>query len=60
VGVPVGGLWRELLNSDSDTYAGSNMGNGGLVWAGDEPWNGRPHSVQLTLPPLGMLFLKPA
>jgi 1,4-alpha-glucan branching enzyme len=59
VGVPVGGPWHELLNSDADSYGGGNMGNGGLVWANDEPWAGRPHSIQLTLPPLGVVFLKP-
>jgi 1,4-alpha-glucan branching enzyme len=59
LGVPVGGPWRELLNSDADRYGGGNMGNGGEVWASDEPWNGQPHSIQPTLPPLGALFLKP-
>ena len=59
VGVPVSGPWRELLNSDAERYVGTNMGNGGLVWASDEPWAGRPYSLQATLPPLGVLFLKP-
>ncbi len=59
VGVPVGGPWRELLNSDAGGYGGGNMGNGGQVWASDEPWAGQPHSIQPTLPPLGALFLKP-
>jgi 1,4-alpha-glucan branching enzyme len=35
------------------------MGNGGSVWASDEPWAGRPYSIRLTLPPLGALFLRP-
>jgi 1,4-alpha-glucan branching enzyme len=59
VGVPVGGPWSELLNSDAATYGGSNMGNGGQAWASDEPWAGQPYSMQAMLPPLGVLFLKP-
>jgi 1,4-alpha-glucan branching enzyme len=59
VGVPTGGPWREVLNTDSSLYAGSNVGNAGLVWAADEPWSGQPHSLPLTLPPLGVLYLRP-
>jgi 1,4-alpha-glucan branching enzyme len=59
VGVPTGGPWRELFNTDSSLYAGGNVGNGGLVWALDEPWAGRSHSLCLTIPPLGAVFLKP-
>jgi 1,4-alpha-glucan branching enzyme len=59
VGVPTGGPWREIFNTDSSLYAGGNIGNGGLVWATDREWAGRPHSLSLTLPPLGALFLKP-
>jgi 1,4-alpha-glucan branching enzyme len=60
VGVPVGGPWRELLNTDAEVYGGTNVGNGGLVWARDETANGRAHALRLTLPPLGALYLKPA
>jgi len=60
VGVPTGGRWREVLNTDSALYSGSNVGNGGEVWAIDEPWSGRNHSLCLTLPPLGAIFLKPS
>jgi len=60
VGVPYGGYWQELLNSDSADYGGSNLGNGGGVHAESEPVHGRPFSLKLTLPPLGVLFLKPA
>jgi len=60
VGVPQGGYWREILNSDAKEYAGSGMGNLGGVQATDQPLHGRPYSVTLTLPPLGALFLKPA
>jgi 1,4-alpha-glucan branching enzyme len=60
VGVPIGGRWRELLNSDSGLYGGTNIGNGGLVWARDEPWAGRNHRLVLTVPPLGAVYLKPS
>jgi len=60
LGVPTGGYWRELLNSDSTDYAGSGMGNMGGVQAEERPAHGRPFSVVLTLPPLSALFLKPA
>jgi 1,4-alpha-glucan branching enzyme len=59
VGVPTGGPWREALNTDSSLYAGSNVGNGGQVWALDEAWAGQPHSLCLTLPPLGAVYLTP-
>jgi 1,4-alpha-glucan branching enzyme len=58
VGVPTGGYWRELLNSDGKEYAGSGVGNSGGVEAKAEPVHGRPFSLNLTLPPLGALFLK--
>ena len=58
VGVPEGGWWRELVNSDAQIYGGSNQGNGGGVLAEPVSHHGRPFSVKLTLPPLGILFLK--
>ena len=58
VGVPAGGWWRELLNSDAAMYGGSNQGNGGGVMAEQIPHHGRPFSLKLRLPPLGILFLK--
>lgn len=58
LGVPSGGYWRELLNSDAKEYGGSGMGNLGGVHAFQEPAHGRPYSIKLTLPPLGALFLK--
>ncbi len=48
-----------MLNTDSSLYTGGNIGNGGLVWARDEPWAGQPHSLSLTLPPLAAIYLKP-
>ncbi len=58
VGVPRGGYWRELLNSDSPLYGGSGQGNAGGVQAEDVASHGRPHSLTLTLPPLAMLVFK--
>ncbi len=59
LGVPCGGTWRELLNSDAAGYGGSGMGNLGGVRAEPVPAHNRSHSVVLTLPPLGALFLRP-
>ncbi|MHB1161947.1 MAG: 1,4-alpha-glucan branching protein GlgB [Chloroflexota bacterium] len=58
VGVPADGFWRELLNSDAPHYGGSGQGNLGGVEAAPIPYQGRPYSLNLTLPPLGALFLK--
>jgi len=57
VGAPAAGRWRELLNSDAAVYGGSGAGNMGGVDAEDEPLHGRPHSLSLTLPPLGCVML---
>jgi 1,4-alpha-glucan branching enzyme len=58
VGVPHGGTWTEVLNSDAAAYQGSGKGNPGGVEASPVPLHGRPCSLVLTLPPLGILFLK--
>jgi 1,4-alpha-glucan branching enzyme len=58
LGVPRGGLWREVLNSDAEIYGGSNCGNSGGVYADSAPAQGRDFSLSLTLPPLGALFFK--
>jgi 1,4-alpha-glucan branching enzyme len=58
LGVPRGGHWRELLNSDAASYGGANIGNGGGVQADEIAAHGRPCSVELVLPPLAMVFLK--
>ncbi len=60
VGVPVRGFWKEIFNSDSELYGGSNCGNMGGVYADDIPMHGRAYSLNLTLPPLGILFFKKA
>jgi len=58
MGVPRGGYWREILNSDSQEYGGSGLGNLGGVEASSVSFHGRPYSLTLTLPPLGAVFLK--
>ena len=58
IGVPRGGYWAEVLNSDALLYGGSGQGNLGGVEAAPLPVHGRYHSVSLTLPPLGVVFLK--
>jgi 1,4-alpha-glucan branching enzyme len=59
VGVPEGGRWRELLNSDAVEYGGSGVGNCGSVTAQPVPWHGQPRLLTITVPPLGCLFLAP-
>ena len=58
IGVPEGGWYRELLNSDGAMYGGSDVGNGGGVMADDQPSHGFNHSVTITVPPLGFVLLK--
>jgi 1,4-alpha-glucan branching enzyme len=58
VGVPRGGYWREILNSDAVENGGSGQGNLGGTEATPVPYHGRPHSLNLNLPPLGVVFLK--
>jgi 1,4-alpha-glucan branching enzyme len=58
VGVPVGGFWQEVLNSDAVDYGGSGHGNLGGQEAAPIACHGRPHSLNLTLPPLGAVFFK--
>jgi 1,4-alpha-glucan branching enzyme len=58
VGAPRGGFWREILNSDASEHGGSGHGNLGGVEASPVPCYSRMHSLTLTLPPLGAVFLK--
>ncbi len=58
VGVPEGGFWREVLNSDAGIYQGSGLGNAGGVEAFPVPAYGRHYSLSLILPPLGILFFR--
>ncbi|NOY64639.1 MAG: 1,4-alpha-glucan branching protein GlgB [Nitrospirae bacterium] len=59
IGVPEKCFYREMLNSDSSIYGGSNMGNLGGVMALETPVHGRPYSIEITLPPLSVLIFKP-
>ena len=58
IGVPEGGRYREILNSDSEVYGGSNVGNLGGVDAEARPLHGFDYSISLAVPPLGCLLLK--
>jgi 1,4-alpha-glucan branching enzyme len=60
IGVPRGGDYRELFNSDAAHYGGSNAGSFGQVRAEDVPYMGRPHSLVLDLPPLAGMIIAPA
>ncbi len=57
IGVPVQGVYREIFNSDSEYYSGTNTGNGAIETI-DEPWMNQLFSLNLTLPPLGAIILK--
>ena len=60
VGVPFGGFWEEMLNSDASIYGGSGVGNGGGALATATPCHGLPYSLTLTVPPLAVVFFKGA
>jgi 1,4-alpha-glucan branching enzyme len=59
IGAPTGGFYREILNSDSENFGGSNIGLGGGISADAKKCHGRPFSLNITIPPLGLLILKP-
>ncbi len=58
VGVPRGGYWQEVLNSDAEDYGGSGQGNLGGLQASPANFHGRPFSLSITLPPLAAVFFK--
>jgi 1,4-alpha-glucan branching enzyme len=58
LGVPHTGFYREIINTDAETYGGSNIGNYGGVRSEDRPWMAREHSVLIHLPPLATLAFK--
>ena len=58
IGVPRSGSYREIFNSDSEYYYGSNMGNGGTIQSEGVPWMNRECSLSLTLPPLAGIVLE--
>jgi 1,4-alpha-glucan branching enzyme len=59
VGLPQGGIWHEVLNTDADVYGGSGVGNLGSSVASEEPWKGFAFSALVTLPPLAVVWLTP-
>jgi 1,4-alpha-glucan branching enzyme len=58
LGLPFEGEWREIVNTDADVYAGSGVGNMGVVRATEDAWHGQPASATLVLPPSGVLWLE--
>jgi 1,4-alpha-glucan branching enzyme len=60
VGVPGGGSWQEILNSDASIYGGSGWGNLGGLDSLPISVHGRPRALNLTLPPLSCVFLEPS
>jgi 1,4-alpha-glucan branching enzyme len=60
IGVDVGGMYAEVLNSDDTSFSGSGVVNDGMLKAKDVPCNGRNFSIELRIPPLGAVFIKMA
>ncbi|HEV8147941.1 MAG TPA: 1,4-alpha-glucan branching protein GlgB [Bryobacteraceae bacterium] len=58
IGVPVGGYYQEIFNSDAGVFGGSNVGNSGGAWAHPYESHGRPHHISITLPPLAVVVFK--
>ena len=58
LGAPSYGKWKEIFNTDSELYGGSNVGNFGEVWTEDIPWQNRQWSLSIQLPPLAAVFFK--
>ncbi|GAB6189406.1 1,4-alpha-glucan branching enzyme [Marinitoga arctica] len=58
IGVPREGFYKEILNTDSEIYWGSNLGNMGGLYTEKIPFHGRNYSINLTLPPLAGIFFK--
>ncbi|MCA9160175.1 MAG: alpha amylase C-terminal domain-containing protein, partial [Planctomycetales bacterium] len=59
LGAPQAGFYREIFNSDSSYYAGSNVGNFPGIEAHAKPHQGRPASMRINLPPLATVVFKP-
>ena len=58
LGVPERGFYREIINTDAETYGGSNVGNLGGVRSETREWMGREYSILIHLPPLATLAFK--
>ncbi len=59
VGLPHGGSWNEILNTDAGVYGGSGVGNLGSVTAEEVPWHGQPFSASITVPPTAAVWFEP-
>jgi 1,4-alpha-glucan branching enzyme len=58
LGLPACGRWREILNTDAETYGGSGMGNLGMIQTEEVASHGRPFSARITLPPLATVWFR--
>ncbi len=58
LGAPSRGAWKEIFNTDSDMFGGSNVGNFGEVWTQDIPWQNRQWSLNIQLPPLAAVYFR--
>ena len=58
IGLPTGGFYQEVLNSDSEFYWGSNLGNSGGGWAQEQSWQGKTWSMPIKVPPLAIVGFK--
>jgi 1,4-alpha-glucan branching enzyme len=59
IGVPHGGGWREVLNTDATEFGGSGVGNMGWAVTRDESWHGLPAVIEVTLPPMAVVWFAP-
>ena len=59
IGVPYQAYYREILNTDSFNYWGSNKGNLGGIQSEKDPWHGKPFSLKLNVPPMATVIFKP-
>ncbi len=59
IGVPRAGIYREIMNSDHQTFGGLNRTNAARLVAGKVPWHGRAFSLKMRVPPLAVILLKP-
>ena len=59
IGLPEKCFYKEILNSDSRLYGGSDLGNSGGLASEDTPWHGKPYSFNIVVPPLSVLYFKP-
>ena len=60
LGLPRAGRWKEIFNSDCESYGGSNKGNLGEVTTIDTPMHNQQQSALITLPPMGVVAFRPA